>query len=329
VVEVAAPAGRLDRARTKARGRLRIGPYAAVWVAVALWAGCALLVRAAHADAVRFTTWRLWFALPPLFLVVALRSRRHPERPVISIPGRSRGAWFAAMAAGGALFAGGAATAFAALNMTTLLDASLIPALQPVIVIAAAVLMLHERVPRSLVVRCAIAVAATALVAAAASGRGTWSLAGDLMAVLSLFINSGWHLYGRWIRHRFALDPLVFMTGTLTFAALFLTPIALVATGGLQVSGHALGYAAGVMVLGTCAHVTMVWAHRYVPASQSAPVLLAEPPMIAVGGWVAFGDAPGALEIVGSIVVVGSLVGVVRSPVVDEVEQDEALEPSM
>ena len=329
MVEVAAPAGRLDRGRARLRGGIHVGPYTAVWVAVALWAGCALLVRAAHTDAVRFTTWRLWFALPPLFLVVALRARRRPDIAIFSIPGRRRLAWVGTMAAGGALFAGGAATAFAALNRTTLLDASLIPALQPVVVIAAAVVMLHERVPRSLVVRCAVAVAGTGLVAVAASGRGTWSLAGDLMAVLSLFVNSGWHLYGRWIRHRFAIDPLVFMAGTLTFAALFLTPIALVATGGVQVSGHALGYAAAVMVLGTCAHVTMVWAHRYVPASESAPVLLAEPPMIAVAGWVAFGDAPGALEIIGSMVVVGSLVGVVRSPVVDEVEEDEALEPSM
>jgi drug/metabolite transporter (DMT)-like permease len=232
------------------------------------------------------------------------------------------------MAVGGILFAGGAATAFAALGSTTLLDASLIPALQPVIVIAVAVVALHEQVGRDLVVRCLVAVAGTALVAVAASGRGTWSLAGDLMAVVSLFVNAGWHLYGRWIRHRFEIDPIVFMTGTLTAAAVFLTPFALLTTGGLQVSGHALGYAAMVMVIGTSAHVTMVWAHRWVPASESAPVLLAEPACIALGGWIAFGDAPGAFEIVGSVIVMGALVGVVRSSVVDEIDE-ETLEPSV
>jgi drug/metabolite transporter (DMT)-like permease len=230
------------------------------------------------------------------------------------------------MAVGGALFAGGAATAFAALGSTTLLDATLIPSLQPVVVIAAAVVVLHEHVRRSLVVRCLVAVCGTALVAAAASGRGTWSLAGDLMAVLSLFVNAGWHLYGRWIRHRFALDPLVFMAGTLTFAALFMTPFALFVTGGLHLDAAALGYAALVMVVGTGAHITMVWAHRWVPASESAPIMLAEPPMVALGGWAAFGDAPGALEIAGSLVVVGALVGVVRDPVVDEVDE-EMMEP--
>jgi inner membrane transporter RhtA len=118
------------------------------------------------------------------------------------------------------------------------------------------------------------------------------------------------------------------MAGTLTFAALFMTPFALVVTGGLSLDPHAFGYAALVMVLGTSAHITMVWAHRWVPASQSAVVLLAEPTLIALGGWAVFGDAPGALEIAGSLVVVSALVGVVRNPVVDDAA-DESLEPPL
>ena len=162
--------GRMSERDRQARRK----PYAAVWVAVVLWSACGLLVRAAHADAVRFTTWRLWFALPPLFLLLVVRARRRPGSVALVFPGRGRAAFVAAMAVGGILFAGGAATAFAALGSTTLLDASLIPALQPVIVIAVAVVALHEQVGRDLVVRCLVAVAGTALVAVAASGRGTW-----------------------------------------------------------------------------------------------------------------------------------------------------------
>jgi hypothetical protein len=48
-----------------------------------------------------------------------------------------------------------------------------------------------------------------------------------------------------------------------------------------------------------------------------------------LGGWVVFGDAPGAFEIVGSLIVMAALVGVVRSAiVVDEIDV-EALEPSV
>jgi drug/metabolite transporter (DMT)-like permease len=291
----------------------RLGPYSAVWTAVAGWSICALLVRAAHVNALRFTTWRLWFALPPLFAISYVRRRRNPEMPIIA-EGRSRRSWVALMAVAGALFAGGATTAFAAVNTTTLLDATLIPSLQPVVIIAFAVLLLHEHVRRNLVVRCVVAVVGTVLVASAASGSGTWSLAGDLLAVASLFVNAGWHLYGRWARHHFGTDPLVFMTGALTFAALFLTPLTFVATGGLHVAAPGLGYAAAVMVVGTSSHVTMVWAHKYVAASASAPVLLAEAPMVAIAGWGVFGEAPGLVEIIGSLVVVGALVGVVRGP---------------
>ncbi len=290
-----------------------MGPYAAVWVAVSGWAVCALLVRAAHVNAMRFTMWRCWFALPPLFTISIVRARRNGGTAIIA-PGRSRRSWFALMAGAGALFAGGATTAFAALGKTTLLDATLIPSLQPVAVIAFAVLLLHEQVRRNLVVRCLVAVVGTAFVAFSASGSGTWSLAGDLFAVASLFVNAGWHLYGRWARHQFGTDPLVFMTGALTFAAAFLTPLTIVATGGVHLGGHAIGYAAAVMVVGTSAHVTMVWAHKYVPASASAPVLLAESPMVAMAGWAAFGEAPGLVEIAGSLVVVGALIGVVRGP---------------
>jgi drug/metabolite transporter (DMT)-like permease len=224
------------------------------------------------------------------------------------------------------LFAAAAGTAFAALGRTTLLDATLIPSLQPVVVIVIAVAFLHEDVRRSHVVRCVVAVAGTALVASAASGRGTWSLAGDLLAVASLFANALWHVYGRFIRHRFGLDPLVFMTGALTFAALVMTPLALIGTGGLRLGGHAIGYAALTMVVGTAAHVSMVWAHRWVPASISAPASLAEPPIVALAGWAAFGDAPGLLEVAGSLVVVASLVGVVRNEIAPRID-DSLSEP--
>jgi drug/metabolite transporter (DMT)-like permease len=106
-----------------------------------------------------------------------------------------------------------------------------------------------------------------------------------------------------------------------------MTPVAL-ASGGVRMDAAAVGYAALVMVIGTSAHVTMLWAHRWVPASESAPVMLAEPALVAFGGWLAFGDAPGAAEIAGSLVVLGALVAVSRSAVVERVE-DDALEPAV
>jgi drug/metabolite transporter (DMT)-like permease len=224
----------------------------------------------------------------------------------------------------GAFFASAAATAFAAINMTRLLDVTLIGALQPVVIIALAVLFLGERVDRGYVGRASIAVAGTVLVAAAASGSGTWTLAGELMAVLSLFLNVGWYLYGRVLRDRYPVDPFGLMLGVLTTAALIMTPVALVAHGSLAMPRAAIGYAFLTMLVGTSAHLLLVWAHRYVPASVSAPLLLAEPVLVAAGAWVFFGETLGALEIAGALVVLCVLRGMVRAAALTNVDEETA-----
>ena len=310
------------RLRTHAIERRAI---TAVFVAVVLWATSSLTVRAAHSDALVFTTWRLWFALPPLFVIVALRKRHNPDL-VLRPEGVSRLRWTALVTGAGAMFAAGAASAFAALGLTRILDVTLIAALQPVVIIGLAVMFLGERVDRGTVVRAAVAVLGTALVALAASTSGDWSLAGELMAVVSLFLNVGWYLYGRVLRARYPIDPFGFMLGVLTAAAIVTTPTALLAHGNLDLEPAAYWWAAATMVIGTTAHVLVVWAHRYVPASVSAPMLLAQPPMVAIAAWICFGEAPGIVGIVGCGVVIGALWGMVRDPAVTRVE-DETPDP--
>jgi drug/metabolite transporter (DMT)-like permease len=293
----------------------------AVVIAIVLWSVSSLFVRAGHSDALVFTTWRLWFALPPLAVIVTWRSRGS-QGVALWPPDVSRGRWLALMFGAGAFFVSGAATAFAALGLTRLLDVTLIGALQPVLIIAFAVAFLGERVHRSHLTRAAVAIAGTILVAAAASRNGTWSLAGDVVAVVSLVLNAGWFLYGRVLRTNFEIDPFAFMLATLTCGALLLTPFTLLAHGSLGISSRGMLFAACTTVSGTTAHVLMVWAHRYVPTSVSSPLLLGEPPLVAAGAWACFGESLSPVEIVGSAVVVASLWGVVRSPELEHAEQD-------
>jgi drug/metabolite transporter (DMT)-like permease len=294
---------------------------AAILIAVGLWSGTALFVRAGHSDALVFTTWRLWFALPPLAAIVGWRARRTDSAPFWPEDVRPL-RWIALLVGAGAFFVAGAATAFAALGLTRLLDVTLIGSLQPVLIIAFAVAFLGEHVGRSHLVRAAVAIAGTIIVALAASGTGSWSLSGDIVAVASLVFNAGWFLYGRVLRTSFIVDPFAFMLGTLTAAAVLLTPIAYVAHGGLGISGRGLFFAVCTMIAGTAAHVLMIWAHRHVPTSISSPMLLGETPIVAAGAWVFFGESITVLEGVGSAVVVASLWGVTRGPELEHVEHD-------
>ena len=272
MVDVAVPGG------VHALQRRALG---AVWIAILFWSASALFVRAGHADPLVFTTWRLWFALPPLAVIVAVRRRSHPV--MLRPPEVSRVRWALLVLGAGAFFASAAGSAFVAIDKTRLLDVALIGALQPVLIVAVAVLFLGERVDRRLVFFGTLAVGGTVVVASASSGSGSWSLAGEIVAVVSLFLNAGWYLYGRVLRSRYAVDPFAFMLGVLTAAALLMTPVAAVSSGTLRMTGDAYWWAAGTMVVGTSAHVLLVWAHRYVPASVSAPLLLAEPPLVRAG----------------------------------------------
>jgi drug/metabolite transporter (DMT)-like permease len=293
----------------------------AVVAAVVLWSVSSLFVRAGNADAIVFSTWRLWFALPPLGAVVWFRSRRAPQRGFWPAD-VSRPRWALLMFAGGASFVAAVVTSFAALGMTRLLDVTLINALQPVLVIAFAVAFLGEHIAPGHLWRAVVAVGGTVFVAVVASGSGSWSLAGDIVAVVSLLFNTVWFLFGRVLRTRWPSDPYAFMLGVLFTGAVLLTPVAWFHNGGFHMRGVAIAWAAATMVSGTTAHVSMIWAHRYVPTSISSPLLLAEPPMVAVGAWVWFGESISAAEAVGSAVVVASLWGVTRSPELEHVEED-------
>lgn len=292
----------------------------AVAIAVVLWTGSSLFVRAGHSDALVFTTYRLWFALPPLAAIVAVRSRRDPHTRWRD-PETSLVRWLALFAGAGACFVSAAATAFAALGLTRLLDVTLIGSLQPILIVAFAVAFLGEQVGKGNVLRAVVAVVGVIVVAVSASSSGSWSLAGDVVAVVSLVLNSGWFLYGRVLRTNFAIDPFVFMLGTLTAAAVLITPVAAIAHGGLGISGRGLFFAACTTVSGTTAHVLVVWAHRYVPTAVSSPLLLGEAPLVGIGAWVWFGESVSLLAGVGSVIVVGSLWGIVRAPALEHVDQ--------
>ena len=221
------------------------------------------------------------------------------------------------------MFASSAATAFAALGLTRLLDVTLIGALQPVVIIALAVMFLGEHVDRGIVTRAAVAVAGTVLVAIAGSTGGDWSLAGELLAILSLFLSVGWYLYGRVLSGALSARPLRLHArrphrgrdhdhSDRVDRARQSAPLA----GRVRLRGRDDGR--------RDQRGRRSWSGRIVSSRPpiSAPFLLAQPPMVALAAWICFGESPGVVGIVGCCVVVGALFGMVRDPAVTRVEDE-------
>jgi drug/metabolite transporter (DMT)-like permease len=289
------------------------------FVALLGWSASNLFVRASHTNAEVFTTWRLWLAVIPLAILRRVRQRRG-DQVAFWAPGVSRIRWSLFVGGASALFVAGMVTGFSAIDDTNLLDVTLIGSLQPILIVGFAVGFLGEKAEWSLVVRGIVAVAGTVLVALS-SPAGSGKLVGNLLAAASMAFSAGWFLYGRVLRDRFNVDPVTLMLCVFTSSAVLMTPVAYFGTGSLRISEAGFGFAAATMATGTTAHLLVVWAHRYLPTSVSAPLLLAEPPIVGLAAWACFDQNPAALAIVGSAVVLAALWGVVRSSAVEHVEE--------
>ncbi len=302
-------------------------PLFAVMVAVTMWSLSALTIRAAHADPLRYVAWRALLSLPVLGLILAVRSRRRSAPLIVLAPGVTPVRWLLTIVGAGAVFTASAVLGFGAVNRTALLDNAIISSLQPILVVAAAVLFLGEASDHSNWVRAGAAVVGTILVVTANAAGAHHDAIGIAMAVAALGLNVIWYLYGRWLRSTFDVDPVALMLGVLTSVAVILTPIAWISAGTMYLPLETLGWATTTMVVGTGAHLCSMWAHRYVPASISSLFLLAQAPIIGLAAWWAFGERPAAIQVVGTIVVLGALAGVVRSQTIAHV--DETVEDSI
>ena len=284
--------------------------------AIVLWTSNVFFVRRAD-DILVFTAWRMLFAIPVLGVTAAVVRLR----PAASPPERGplgRGVQVGLLGVG-ALFGISALVNFVAINETTLVNVGVIHALQPAVVAALAGRYLGERIDSTLLVWVSTAIGGAVLVAAASGGVGTWSLHGDLLAVLGLALNSTWFLAGRWVRTRTHLDATTYMLVVFGTGAVTLLVITTAAGRSLgAVSSTTLYLAAMTALFGTIGHTIVAWAHRYVPAAVSSLFILSQPALIAVLAWVAFDEHLTRLHVLGGTVVLLSLARIVLVTTGDE-----------
>ncbi len=282
-----------------------------VGVAIVLWASNVVFVRRAD-DMLVFTTWRMVFAIPVL-AVTAAGLRLRPSTPLPVARERLSRKVQLGLLAIGVLFGISALVNFVAINETTLVNVGVIHALQPAVVALIAGRYLGEIVDWRLLASVSVAIGGAVVVAAASAGAGTWSLHGDLLAVLGLGLNSVWFLAGRWVRTRTTLDATTYMAVVFTTAAAALVVGATLAGRSLGVDRSTLVLAALTALFGTIGHTLVAWAHRFVPAAISSLFVLSQPALIAGVAWVAFGESLRAAHVVGTVIVLASLGRIVTS----------------
>jgi drug/metabolite transporter (DMT)-like permease len=303
-------------------GQQLLGLGASVLAAIG-WGFGGVFAKLASMSGLVLTFYRLWLGAA-LLLLVARATRRHLSFAV-----------FRASLLGGVVLACDMAMFFSAIKLTSVADATVISAVQPVIVLIAARSLFGERMGRWDVALILVAVAGVSTAVVGPGVPNHHVLTGDLLAVGALLAWSVYWLATKSVRARTGIGAIEYTAGVTTVAAVVLTPVVLL-------SGEPVARVVGGDWLWIClltivpggAHVLMNWAHRYVDASVSSVVGSSNPVVAAIGAYLILGQPLTAVQIAGGLVGIGAITAVAGrhrhpadSPVSSGVEQVDEVVP--
>jgi drug/metabolite transporter (DMT)-like permease len=281
--------------RTSGRTARELGLVAAS-LAVFAWGFGPLFVRAMEVSTPTAVAYRLAFGAPVMLICARLAGGRIDGRVVREafVPG--------------VLFAVTLLTGFAALNKTSVANATLIGNLTPVIVLAFARLFMHERIRGQQYIAAGVAVAGIIVVVLGAGKTAGAAFTGDALAAVNVVLFAMYFLKVKQRRdtgvHSWAL------IGAITaIAALLAVPVCVFISDDLgAVAGWDWLYLAGMVVgPGLFGHGLMTWAQRHLEVSVASLLTLASPVISAVGAWLWLDQPMVALQIGGAVAVLGAL----------------------
>lgn len=196
---------------------------------------------------------------------------------------------------------------FSAVRETSVANATVIGALQPVLVLAVSNRLFGERARVPEVAWGAVAIFGAALVVTGGDAGGANSLHGDALAVGALV---AWTLYFVGSKTaRLELTALEYLTGMAIVAAIGVLPMPLIFPGSLGTT-DADGWVAIAFITivnGLLGHFLMSWAHGHVTLLGLSLLTLGIPVVSAATAWMWIDEPLVAAQVLGMGVVIASL----------------------
>ena len=273
----------------------------AVLVAVSIWGGMAVVIRLVdEVDGMVLGFHRLWIgALATVGAFYATGHRLSWTSLRVALPG-------------GLAFGADIVLFFSALKHTTVANATVVGALQPLLVFLVANRMFGERVSRQLVTWSIVAIAGVAVVVYGSAGVPVWSIGGDLLAVAALLAWTGYFVASKHAGD--AVRPLEYLSAMLVVATAAVAPVALLAGGQLDPGGADEWAWIALLAIGSggIGHLLLNWAHGHVELAVMSLLTLAVPVAAVVSAAVFLDEALSVVQAVGMAIVLASL-GVVAA----------------
>lgn len=271
----------------------------AVAIAIAAWGGTGVLIKAIDMDAIAIAAWR--FSLYAVLLTAWFYARG----------GRLSVRIFRGSLAGGVLLAADVMLFFTAVQLTNIVNATTIGAMQPIVIAVYATRVLGERIHGREYAAAAVAVVGTVVVITQSSGTPEWSGAGDLAAVGALLAWSAYFVVAK--RTAGTLTPLEFTVGSGWWVAAFSFPTGLII--GQDMSpppgSEVVALVALVVLGGLLGHSLMNWGIPRLPLWLSSTFTLLIPVFASLTAWVFLDETLTGWQLGAMAVVVGALALVV------------------
>ena len=215
-------------------------------------------------------------------------------------------------ALGGVMLAADVALFFSGLKLTSVVNATIIGSLQPIVVGFVAFRFFGERIRRRDVLWSAVGLAAVLLVVTSGASSANTSIRGDLLAAGGTLAWSAYFILSKQSRTR--MTPLEFTAGSAIWTTVLTTPLGFLfgQDMSMPVGRNLLLMVVMTVLSGVIGHVLMNWSLVRIPLWIGSTFTLLIPVVSTLLAWWWLSESITAMQGVGIVMVVVALAMVVR-----------------
>lgn len=270
-------------------------------IAVCAWSTGTVLTKYIDMGGLAIGSYR--FAMFAVLILVWMRVRGTP----MTIRALRASFW------GGLALGADIALFFSAVKLTSVVNATIIGSLQPILVGVVAARFFGEKIRRSDALLSMVALAGVIAIVAASADKDVTDIRGDLLAAGALLSWSGYFIASK--QSKQSMSPTEFTAGTSIWAAIICTPLAFAFSQDMSVPslrnvGLLLVMLASSGIIG---HALMNWSLVRIPLWIGSTFTLLIPVFSALFAWALLGEAIRPIQGAAMAVVLGALAVVVRN----------------